>query len=221
MRRAILFLLAACVVAGCGETEASVDSNVLVKAAVETKRQGTAHVLTKMGLTTARGRTESTGIGWERFSPLRSRLTLSIRTGGHDLVIEQIRDRAKQFLRFAPQPNYPGGTWMQPGRSSPGQVVLGTDYVWRDPDEQLIVAELSNHIRRVGLEQVSGVVTTHYRSQITWAKGFDEKVDTWIDEAGLIRRLQTQQRDVDGGFQVDATDYSAFGRQIPPITVPG
>jgi hypothetical protein len=239
MKRALLLLFAAALLAGCGGDTVSLDP--LAEAASKTRDVPGAHFMMS-------GRIDADGDVVEFRGPgevadhgrkLHMRMTMPAEilgmkgTAGGDVTFEVIGTARSFYFRGGPFSELAGGKWVYVRDDSP-LFNLGQN----DPSQMLEYLRATSEVEEVGEDSVRGVPATHYEARIQLDKvaeraspeaaqtlrkltqGADIKeipVEVWVDDDSLVRRLKMDWHPQGASFTFDLEmfDFGDVEIEVP------
>jgi hypothetical protein len=239
MKRVLLLLFAAALLAGCGGDTLSLDP--LAEAATKTRDVPGAHFMMN-------GRIEAAGEVLEFRGPgevadhgrkLHMRMTMPAEilgmkgTAGGDVTFDVVGAGRYLYFRGGPFSELAGGKWLRIRDDSP-LVNLGQN----DPSQMLEYLRATSEVEKVGEDTVRGVETTHYEAQIQldrvaeraspeaaealrrMTQGADIKeipLEVWVDGDNLVRRLRMDwhPKGTSFTFDLEMFDFGDVDIDVP------
>jgi hypothetical protein len=239
MRRALLVLFAAALLAGCGGDTVSLDP--IAEAATKTKDVPGAHFVMTGRIVAAGERIEWHGPGAiaDHGRKMSMRMTMPSEllgmkgVDGRDVTFEAIGDSRFFYFRGGPFSELTDGKWVRIRDDASG-INLGQ----HDPSQMLEYLRATSKIERIGEDTIRGVATTHYEAriqldrvsdhmspevarafrQMTQGAGIKEiPLEVWIDDEGLVRRLTMDWKTYTGSvaFDMELFDFGDVQIDVP------
>jgi hypothetical protein len=239
MRRALLLLLGASLLAGCGGDTVSLDP--IAQAATTTKDVPGAHFVMTGRIVAGGERIESrfTGTIADHGRRLQMRMTMPSELLGmkgvdrRDVTFEAIGEGRFFYFRGGPYSELAGGKWVRV-RDDAGGINLGQ----HDPSQMLEYLRATSELEEIGGDTIRGVATTQYEARIQLdrvaervspevARAFRQltqgahvkeiPLEVWIDDDGLVRRLTMDWNAIGSSyaFEMELFDFGDVDIDVP------
>ena len=214
MRVAILMLVIAAGLAGCGsDVELQGSSGAVRRAETSMRDLGSVRLRTTMRSRVDGITTRARGHGTIDFRGGRVSVTMAGTSGDREFEYETISDEHAIYTRV--EREWTVVRSKRPGGPVRKRAVLGA----RDPAAQLAILAYVKNVGLIRTEEVDGVTTTRYGGEVEFPGYQIEPIDFWVDEEWRIRRLRTLTIG-SNGRQIATTEFYDYGARIPPIVPP-